>query len=132
MEQKTIAEYQSTDGKFTYKILEGAGFYVLAQTGAMRVEDARHLTTALVEVRNRLGKRYGLLMPLPAEFTDVMPEARKTMADVVLGRDSPFVKFSIYGGSFVMRTMFNLYGRISKVPLRLFATQEEAEAWLNQ
>ena len=130
MEGKQIADYRSPDGGFTYTVSESAGFYVLYQEGVERLADAQHLKATLQDLSRKLGRRYALLMPLPEKFSDVAPEARKTMADAVLGNDSPLSKFAIFGGTFVMRALFNMYGRISKVPLRLFATQAEAEAWL--
>jgi len=130
MERKPVAEYRSPDGKFTYAISEGAGFYELFQVGEQSLADAKHLSATLVDLSRRLGSRYALLMPLPAEFRGAKPEARRVMSDTVLTEKSPLSKFAIYGGSFVVRSMFNLYTRVSKVPARLFATREEAEAWV--
>ena len=130
MEEKRVAEYRSPDGTFTYDISQGAGFYVLNQAGEESLADAKHLAAALQDLHRRVGNRYALLMPLPEDFKGAKPEARKVMSDTVLTENSPLSKFAIYGGSFLLRSMFNLYTRVSKVPVRLFATREEAEAWL--
>ena len=132
MEEKLIAEYRREDGRFRYELFETPGYHLLNQCGVLALEDAKHLSATLSDLGKRLGKRYPVLMPLPPEFADAEPAARNHMSDVVLGEDSPFSKFAIVGGSFLMRTLFNFYGRISKVPMRQFVTRDEAVAWLGQ
>ncbi len=132
VEGTSIAEYRSADGKFTYQLSECPEWYLLYQTGEFRLDDAKHLAETLIDLSRRIGQRYPVLMPLPAGFRSTEPDARRHMSAVVLAEGSPLSKVAIYGGSFLMRTMFNLFGRVSKVPLRLWLTREEAEAWLRQ
>ena len=132
MEKKLIAEYRSNDGKFQWELFETEHLFLVNQTGTMRLEDAKHVRAAYYDLVRRLDKRLLLSMPLQG-FESVDAEARKHMGDALLNNNSPFKKVAVFGGSFLMRIMFNLYARISqKVPLRLFAKQEEAEDWLRK
>ena len=125
-------EIRSPDGKYWSTIeLGDDGIVFLKTVGYQDLEYCVQVRDALLSVYEAKGDRYCLCFDI-TEFDDVAPEGRQIMSTALLGKDSPLEKFGLFGGSFFMRRFFNLYGKISKVPMRVFKTKEETLAWLGK
>jgi len=131
MSGQELARHQDPGGRFGYEIEEEDGIIVGLQWGFMDADDARRLIAELRRIAAQQGGPYRHALDMQ-RATGLSPEARRLMVAAILAKDSPVSKFAPYGGAFALRCMMNLYARIANVPMRVFATREEAMQWLRQ
>jgi len=131
MPRKELARYQDPGGTFGYALEEEDGIVAVSQWGFMDADAAQRLIAELQRIAAQRGGPFLHMLDMQ-KMSDVSPEARRLMVAAILAKDSPISRFAPYGGSFALRCMMNLYARIANVPMRVFATRQEAQSWLRQ
>jgi hypothetical protein len=122
--------YRAPDGHLEVKFARQDDLVFTAFYGMLKDEDAEFVIRLFRDLLANIGKPYRHVMDI-THFEGDTAVSRKKMADFALGPDSPYVMYSVVGGNSVMRLMFNLYARVSKVPMKMFSTEEQALAWMN-
>ena len=107
------------------------GILLATAEGYQRVDSSERILERVRSYREQRRSRF--LGCLDArECTGVEPEARKLMGDNLLRGDTPFRAFAVVGGNVFTRTLFNMYAKISRIPMRVFSDRSSAIAWLLQ
>ena len=123
---------KSDDGKFEYTQYEGEDGIVYAKAvGHQDVGSANKIAELSKEVHRRLGRKFSWALDV-SDLEKVEPEARKVMSDNTLAKDSVVENMAIIGANFFIRNLMNMYAKVSKVPVRVFKTKEEAVSWLKE
>jgi len=130
-ERKIDLEYKNPSGAFKMDFSLEGDIVLLVPTGNMKSEDADALIQIYGDYRKRFGKPFRHAMDITS-FENAETVPRQKMAAYALGANSPLACLALCGGGFAIRMLFNLYGKISKVPMKMFATREEALAWARE
>ena len=129
-ERAEKVEIRTPDGKYWSTIEEGDdGIVYLKSVGFQDLEYSTKVRDALLAIGARRGSCYRLCFDM-TEFDDASPEGRQVMDKALRGEDSPLEMLGTFGGSFFARQLFNMYGLISKIPVRGFDNEEETRDWL--
>jgi hypothetical protein len=123
-------EVTNADGHFSCIDEEIDGVFYHQPVGEMREADASKCLENFLEYGRVAGKKY-LCVVDASRMDRVLAEGRKIMGDaLVLNSDTPVVKMAVVLDSFLTRTMFSMFARIAKLPMKIFSTREEALQWL--
>ena len=128
-QQLNSIEFEISEGQFKHSQHEADGIVFATNTGVMDLDSAHKLVETLRNTHRNSGATYPMLLDVQA-LDEATVEARKIWTDNLLGKDSPFTKLAVVGGSFWIRTLANMYARIASIPMKLFKTNEEALTWL--
>ena len=124
--------WKAPDGHVEVKFAREGDIVFSAMFGKLRTDDADVLLKSHRDWDAKIGKRFQHVMDITS-FDGEEPEARQKMTKACLsGPDSPFADFAIVGGNFATRTLFNLYAKVSKIPMKIFATEADALVWLKE
>jgi len=128
-DQGTV-EYRSPEENYLVRFWLGEHGIVFAEAiGYEKLESSHNVVRIMEEFQSKLGKK--LLLCLDSSgFTGMDPKGRKYMRDATLGDGSPLERFAVVGGNFFSRNLFNMYARISSIPMRVHKTKETAVSWL--
>ena len=128
-ERRVDLVHKTPDGHFEVRFTREEDVVFSVMIGRMVSEDADVLSKLYRDWETKFGKPYRHVMDIAAYEKDE-PDVRKKMQKNSLGADSPFSRLAVVGGSFAMRAMFNMYSMVSKAPMKMFATEEEALVWV--
>lgn len=129
--EEEVLEFVSPDGTFRSRtIVASDGIVYQRSWGHEDIESAQRTLEQFRQVFVKKGQRYPACLDI-AELKGIAPEARKIWSEFALSADSVFNRIAVHGGSFFIRTLINFYARIAKaVPMRFFASRDEAVSWL--
>ena len=130
-ERKIDLEHKAPDGHWEVRFSRQDDIVFSTMIGRMVSEDADILSKLHRELEAKIGKRYRHVMDI-TDYERDEPEVRKKMQRATLGDDSPWTRFAVVGGNFAMRAMFNLFSMVSKIPMKMFATEADALAWISE
>ena len=121
------------DGDYEARLwIDEHGLVCCVGIGFESFESSKKIVSILQEYHRKIGRKFRLCLDA-TEFTGLAPESRKYMRDNVLGKDSVVSRFAVFGGpgaSFATRIMFNMYAKVSNIPMRVFKAKAEAFEWL--
>jgi hypothetical protein len=129
---KNQVEFKSADGKFEFTQHEDDdGVFHGKPAGFQDAESSYKIVELIESTSRRVGKK--LLYVLDVSGLDeITPEARKVLSDWALPAESVFERLAVLGGNFFMRTLFNMWTKVSKSFMRMFKVREKALSWLKE
>jgi len=113
-----------------FRLGEDGILYSVAE-GFETLDSAKRIVATLRDFQRKEGSPVRCCLDVRG-YTGQQPESRKYMRDSVLGEDSPMRAFAVIGGNLLTRSLFNMFARISRIPLKVFKTRESAVAWLEE
>ena len=130
-ERKIDLEYKNPSGAFKIDFSLEGDIVLSVASGNMKTEDADAVIQIYRNYCEKFGKPFLHVMDITS-FENAETESRQKMSAHVLGANSPLACLALCGGGFAIRMLFNLYGKISKIPMKMFTTREEALAWAKE
>lgn len=123
-------QFSTNNGQFEFRQwLDEDGIVNAKSSGMQDVDASNRIIAAYQAAYESLGYKYLHVLDV-SELKDVPPEAAKLMKGFCLAESSPMSRMAVFGSGFFMRTFFNMYAKISSIPMRVFKTQEEAVTWV--
>ena len=121
-------EFRSTEDDFRYQQWVEDSVLIGELEGSLEEASAEAIIRLLKIARKSKGQPLRWLIVL-SSLASVTPDARRRLTEFLTAESTPVERIAVFGGSFLIRNIFNLFRRISTVPARAFETREEAIRW---
>lgn len=128
--ENEVAQFETPDGRYRARFwTDGRGILFVEATGYEDLESSKRIVAILRDQSATLGTKLRACLDATG-YEGLAPESRKYMRDSLLQKDSMFARFAVVGGNFFTRNLFNLYTKVTLIPMRVFTTKEAAVEWL--
>lgn len=128
-QSSSLCSYENPAGTYSFRCWSEGDVLFAEVEGVETLEDGERVVELLQAQRQERGRPVLMCDDITA-LVESKPKARQYIKKMVLEADSPIGRLGIIGGGSPIRTMFDLYGRVSNVPIRLFSSRDEAVGWL--
>jgi hypothetical protein len=123
---------KSADGKFEFTQYEDDdGIFYGKPVGFQDAESSNKILETIESTSRRFGRKLLYVLDV-SDLDEITPEARKILSDWALPAESVFERLAVLGGNFFMRTLFNMWTRVSKSFMKMFKVREKALSWLKE
>ncbi len=124
--------YESPDKKFNISISQrGEKLFFCKAFGHEELESTKFVISVIRDFHQEVGEKI-LLYIDATNLKSMTAESRSAWFREVLGKKESIVEnFCLTGVNLFVRTIANMFAKISSVPIKCFATEKQALAWLD-
>ncbi len=125
-------KYENADGKFKITMkLEDERTVLAHISGYENIESTEFVLSTLREYYRQIGKPI-LLYGSCTNFEGISAKSRSLWHKEVWKNRDIVEKFTVFNVNFFLRSLVNMFARVSKTPMKSFDTKEQAKAWLDR